>query len=237
MNATRLQQLIDIGGHQQGGWAIAFFVKLATHLARLEIELDGVRPVQSRFVHETGGRIDGARGADGDKEIALGQRTIDAIQPERHFAKPDHMGAHRLGELAAGAELVLMEISAPLDHLTGLGAAGLEQLAVHMDKVLAASALVQIVDVLGDQGDRAGQQSLEAGQRIVGRIRMDLGLLQLFAAGVVKAQHQFGIPGIPLGGRHILDLVLFPQTIAGTKSLDAGFGRDPRAGQDHDMFI
>ncbi len=82
-------------------------------------------------------------------DIALGQRTIDAIQPERHLAKPDHMGAHRLGKLAAGAELVLMEIPAPLDHLTGLRAAGLEQLAVHMDKVLAASTLVQIVDVLG----------------------------------------------------------------------------------------
>lgn len=130
-----------------------------------------------------------------------------------------------------------MEITAPLDHLTGLGAAGLEKLAVHMDKVLAARALVQIVDVLGDQSHRTGQQSFEAGQRIVGRIRVNLGLLQLFAAGVVKAQHQFGIPGIPLGGRHILDLVLFPQTVAGTKSLDAGFGRDPRAGQDHDMFI
>ena len=152
MNAARLQQLIDIGGHQQGGWAIAFFVKLATYLARFEIELDGVRPVEARLMDKPGGRIDGARGADGDKEIALGKRAVDAIQPERHLTKPDYMGTHRLRELATGAELVLMEIAAPLDHLTGLGAAGLEQLAVHMDEVLAAGTLVQIVDVLGDQG-------------------------------------------------------------------------------------
>ncbi len=79
-----------------------------------------------------------------------------------------------------------MEITAPLDHLTGLGAAGLEQFTVHMDEVLAAGTLVQIVDVLGDQGDRTRQETLEASQRIVGRIGMNLGLLQLFAAGVVK---------------------------------------------------
>ena len=58
---------------------------------------------------------------------------------------------------------------------------------MHMDKVLAAGALVQVVDILGHQGDRTWQQTLEASQRIVGGIGVNLGLLQLFAAGVVKA--------------------------------------------------
>ena len=130
-----------------------------------------------------------------------------------------------------------MEIAAPLNHLPGLRAAGPEQLTVHMDKVLAAGTLVQIVDVLGDQGDRTGQEPLKAGQRIVSGIGVNLGLLQLCAARVVKPEHQRGIPDIPLGGRHILDLVLFPQSITGSEGLDARFGRDACSGQDHDMFI
>jgi hypothetical protein len=68
------------------------------------------------------------------------------------------MGAQRVGKLAAGTQLFLMEIPAPLDHLTRARAAGLEQLAVHVDEVLAAGTLVQVVDVLGHQGDAPGSR-------------------------------------------------------------------------------
>ena len=124
------------------------------------VEFDGVRTIEARLMDEACRGIDGPRGPYGDEEIALRQGGIDAIQPEGHLAKPDHMGAHRLGKLAAGAELVLMEIAAPFDHLARLGTAGLEQLPVHVDEVLAARTLVQVVDILGHQGDSAGQQAL-----------------------------------------------------------------------------
>ncbi len=192
--------------------------------------------VQTRLMHEAGGRIDGARGTDGDEEIALGQGRIDAIQPQRHLAKPDHMGPQRLGQLAAGAELVLVKIPAPFDHLARPRAAGLEQLPVHVDEILAAGALVQVVDVLGDQGHASRQQALEAGQGIVGRVGMDLVPLQLMASRVVEALHQFGIPCIALRGGYIFHPVLLPQAVAGPERLDTGLGRDAGTGEDHDMF-
>ncbi|MNP69642.1 hypothetical protein D3C76_1657660 [compost metagenome] len=105
-----------------------------------------------------------------------------------------------------------------------------------MDEVLAARTLVQVVDVLGDQGDAPRQQAFQPGQGVVGRIGVDLGLLQLLATRVVEALHQLGIPGITLGGGHILNPVLLPQAVTGPECLDTGLGRDAGTGEDHDMF-
>ena len=129
-----------------------------------------------------------------------------------------------------------MQIAAPLDHLTRHGAARLEQLAVHVDEVLAARLGVQVVDVLGHQGHPPRQQTLQPGKGVMGRIGVDLGSLQLLTARVVEALHQHGIPRIAFRRRHILNPVLFPQTVAGSKCLDAGLCRDAGAGEDHDMF-
>ena len=131
---------------------------------------------------------------------------------------------------------MLVEIPAPLDHLSRARAARLEQLAVHVDEVFAARTLVQVVDVLGDQGHSPRQQALEARQGIVGRIGVDLGALQLMAPRVVKALNQFGIPGVALRSGHVFHPVLLPQTVAGPEGLDTGFGRDAGTCEDHDMF-
>ena len=73
--------------------------------------------VQSRLVHKASRRIDMAGGADGDKNICVGQRAVDLIHPQRHFAKPDHVRTQRRRELAAVALVLGGDVAGPLQHL------------------------------------------------------------------------------------------------------------------------
>src|SRR3546814_9279379 len=61
--------------------------------------------------------------------------------------------------------------------------------------------------------------------------------LDRLAPHVVKAQHQVGVARKSLGGRDILDAVLFPQAAGVAKRVDAAFGGHAGAGQDDDIVI
>lgn len=102
-------------------------------------------------MHEAGRRIDVAGGADGDEEIGLAQRLVNVVHTQRHLAEPHHVWPQRRRELAAVATVVNAEIAGPFEHLARLGAAHLQQFAVHVQHPLAAGALMQVIDVLRDQ--------------------------------------------------------------------------------------
>jgi hypothetical protein len=61
-------------------------------------------------------------------------------------------------------------------------------------------------------------------------------LLNRGAAHVVESQDQIGCALEGLGRCDILDPVLLPQSAAIAEGVDAAFGADSRAGEDHDML-
>ncbi len=76
--------------------------------------------------------------------------------------------------------------------------------------LLAASALVKVVDVLGDHTHL--ESLLQGSDCQVSRVR--LGRMHLGATFIVEAKDQFGVPMPSLGRGHLFDSVLFPEAIA-----------------------
>ena len=89
----------------------------------------------------------------------------------------------------------------------GVGAAAhFFQFPVEVEHAGASGPLVEVVYVLGD--DMGVVVPLEVGESVVPGV--GLGLVELFAAGVVEIVHQFGVAFPGLGGAHVLDAVFFP---------------------------
>ena len=91
---------------------------------------------------------------------------------------------------------------------------------MQMEYILGAGSLVQIIYILCD--DMCIKTLFQINQCLMPRIR--LYLLQLLPSGPVEIKHQ--LPVFCPGGRggHILDAMIFPQTVAVSKSPDARFG-------------
>ena len=125
---------------------------------------------------EAGGRIDRARGADGDEQVAARQRRLDPVHVQRHLAEPDDVRAQPA--VAGGAARARAGGRSPGQSQTRpvRGAVRLEQFAVHVDQLEAGrgrdrrvGAVVQVVDVLGDQQEVALPARGEVGQGAGGR--------------------------------------------------------------------
>jgi hypothetical protein len=104
---------------------------------------------------------------------------------------------------------------------------------MHVQHAGGAGALVQIVDVLGDDQQLAIERPVQPGQCRVGRVGR--GRQHPGAAQVVEALDQRGIAGEGLWRGDILDPVLLPQSILGAERPEAALGADAGAGQDHDV--
>ena len=116
-------------------------------------------------------------------------------------------------------------------------APGGECLAMHVEHAVRAGALVQVVDVLGDD-QQLGTAILcpfavEPCQRRMGRI--GLRSLNARAPLVVEALDEIGIAAEGLRRRDILHPVIFPQPVLGAEGAQARFGADPGAGEDDDV--
>lgn len=82
---------------------------------------------------------------------------------------------------------------------------------MHVQDPRRAGALVEVVDILGDHEQVVAEVLLEAGQRLVRRVGLDI--RERPAAGVVEVLHDAGPDDVRLRGRDVLDPVAFPEPV------------------------
>ncbi len=111
--------------------------------------------------------IDRARSADGGEEIGAGERGFDHVHLIGYLAEEDDVRAQR-GCAAGRAEGRRGHVALPWRALAAMGAEGGVQRAVHVEQAAGAGALVEVVDILGDDEQLAGPCGVEPGQCIVG---------------------------------------------------------------------
>ena len=104
---------------------------------------------------------------------------------------------------------------------------------MHVQQALGAGALMQIVDILGDQQELARPLGIEPRKCPVRVIRLDR--TELLPPRVVESVHQRRIAAVGLGRAHVFDPVAFPQSIGSAKGRKPAFGRHARAGQNNDV--
>jgi hypothetical protein len=92
---------------------------------------------------------------------------------------------------------------------------------------------MQAIYILRDQCDGRGPIGFQPGQGKMRCIGLDRRIKQLRAPRIVKSLHQIRIAREGLGRCHILDPVARPDAIGIAKGSQAGFARNPRAGQDN----
>lgn len=202
---------------------------------RFEVEFQRVGAGVAGQFDEAGGGVDGARRADGNEQIAGSDGGLDAVHVVGHFAEPDDIGAQTAGLAAGGAGWVVHQRPAPGAGGAAAGAQRTVQFAVHVDKVVVAGAVVQIIDILGDEEEPAGPLRLKPGQGAVGGVGRHLA--QEGPALVIELLHQCGVAPEGLRGGDIFHPVAFPQAIVGAKRGHAGFSRNAGAGEDDDGWM
>jgi hypothetical protein len=99
------------------------------------------------------------------RTIAAVERAVDPIELERQLAEPDDVRAQTIPTGAGGGVMRIAEILAPVLHRLAGDAAGPKELAVHVDQIARAGALVQAFDVLGHDQHLARPAPLEFGER------------------------------------------------------------------------
>jgi hypothetical protein len=116
-------------------------------------------------------------------------------------------------------------------------AAGLQDLPVHVHQIARSGALVQVVDVLGDQQQFARPVRLQPGQGQVRRVGRHLARQEAPAPIVVEVVHPCRIAREGLGRGHVFQAHLGPDAVGIAEGIQAGFLRDPGAGQDDDRGV
>ncbi len=105
---------------------------------------------------------------------------------------------------------------------------------MHVQHIVRAAPLVQVIDILGDKQQLTGKLRLQPRQRTMCIVRFDLS--QSLTPHIVEAQNQIGIARKALRRRHILHLVLLPQSSSRAKRVDPAFCGNPCSGKDDDAF-
>ena len=208
-------------------------------IGRLAVDDDELRAVALGHLGKAGRRIDDERAAEHDEQIA-GQRLLLGAQ-HRHFrhrlTEGDRRGLHDPVTLLADRQLSLLEEGAAdrrqLVPVAAIETGGIGRVAVQFDdlRVRHARALVQPVDVLGDDGahppllDQLGQRAMTG---------IGLGLQHGLVGG------ELAVPGLAahlVGSHEVVEvdrLVAGPDAPGRAEVRDSRLGRDARAGEGHD---
>jgi 4-hydroxy-tetrahydrodipicolinate reductase len=104
---------------------------------------------------------------------------------------------------------------------------------MHMKQAPRTCPFVQIVHILCDNQQFALPTRVEMPQRPVRSV--GLGLLDMIAAHVVKAQDKIGVTGKTLGRCHILNPVLLPEAARVAERANPAFGGNACPCEDHDI--
>ena len=166
-----------------------------------------------RVVQQRGGRIDVQRCAYHHQYIRCGGNVtrlgeVGYTLTEEHDVRPE--------QTAVGVTVAVVLLPALDRHRSQFVVIGTQfaDLAVQMDYIFCSGALVQVVDVLGDDL-RAGYSLLQAGYGFVGGVGS--GVEYIAAACVVKVHTQLRISEPRLVRAHVLDAVLLPQSVGVTE--------------------
>lgn len=167
--------------------------------------------VPAHGIDEAGCGIDLSGGADRHEQVAVLKQLRDLIKPVRIFAEPDNMRT-RGSDIAATAanRFGTGFILAP--DVAAVAAAKLCQLAMHVDEVVAAGALMKIINVLGDDPDLAVMHLFQAREcfvRIVGR-----GVARRAAALIVEVMNTCGVAAEGGRGGHVFDGISGPDAVS-----------------------
>ena len=121
------------------------------------------------------------------------------------------------------------------EGMVAAGAAGFEELAVHVVEVVGAGALVEVVYVLGAEVEAAGHLALEVGEGEVAGV--GLGGEGVAAAHGVEAPDQgwVGVPGV--GGGDFLDTMAVPEATGTAEGGEAALCGDAGSGEDEEAVL
>lgn len=187
---------------------------------------------------QAGGGVDGQGCADDQQDVGRFDGVDRLFDHRDAFAEPHDVRP----QLAAVRGLVPeadFRIADVEDFFLREGAvvdAGLRadfrQFAVQVDDAGAAGPFVEVVDILGDDGDVV--VLLQRGDGFVGGVGSHV--FQLEPLPVVEIQQQAAV-GVPaLDGGDGLRVVLFPEAAVVAEGADAALGADARAGQYGDVL-
>ena len=189
-------------------------------------------------VHESRRRVDVPGSTDCRKAITHRKGALDALHEIRHLAKPHNIRTPPPGGAAVRARGGGGEVTGDRRPGPAGCAPGLEEFAMHVHHRGRSGALVEVVDVLGNQGERTGFAGGTVGklsQSPVGGVRGDG--VEFTAPLVVKTMHCFWRAGKCLRGSDLFDPMAGPQAAGGTESTEPGFHGHARAGQDEDVLV
>ncbi|CAM2148634.1 conserved hypothetical protein [Paraburkholderia tropica] len=207
--------------------------KLRAPRRRIDEKIARVLTVARRR-QQTLGRNHLERGADGDEQIVVVHRLLDAPQRfvlGRGFVEEHHAGLHAFDFAARRARRARVEArAARREAIVAVGAEQRDHVAVQMRDVACARLLEQPVDVLRDEMDALGAPRLlplrEQRVRLVGtRVRA------FGDALVVEAEHRRAIAPPREVVADFVDAVARPDAVAGAEGGDAAFRRQSRAGK------
>ncbi len=139
-----------------------------------------MRPSAASKFYESRGRIYVATRADGDEQVAEFQRRKRLFHPQRHFAEPHDMGSQPCATFVA--RVINGEIAAQIGNRAAVFAVRFEKFTMRVDDVATSSALVQIVNVLGDDEHLAIEFILEFGEGTVRSIGLCVIVQQVASA-------------------------------------------------------
>ena len=168
----------------------------------------------------------GTLGSMDDEDVGLTDEVYGGLDVGDRLAEPHDVGAEEraVGGFGAVSELPAVEGV----YEVGIAAAAhFFEFTVEMEDMGASGALVEVVDVLGDDADVV--VALEVGESVVAGVGR--GLVELFAAGVVEIVHQAGVTLPGFGGAHVLDAVFLPEAVAVAEGADAALGAHARTCQ------
>ncbi len=84
---------------------------------------------------------------------------------------------------------------------------------MHMNHISRTGALVQIIDILGDEQKLTVKIFFKLRQRPMGAIELNRPGQKLLAPAVIEAMHEVGIRGETLRRSDLLDPVTLPQAV------------------------
>jgi hypothetical protein len=187
-----------------------------------------------RIGRQQGGRIGLGRGAHDQQHVAAAGRPLDRTDDVVADAllEPDHVRTQRCAAAGAGRGQPRARVVPGRRRRAVARAAGASQVAVQLDDVRGAGALVQAVDV-ERHDEAAGNVPREIGQGDVAGVGQDI--RKQFAPPRVPIPDELGIAGKRRGCRELERIEAGPHPRPRRRQRgDAGLGGKPAAGQRDD---